>query len=116
MYNAQFYEKLAKGNIQAFDNYSLTYYTATYTAIARLSGLTDTMIIAAITEEVFQYLWENRHLFVQSKPVGALLFRTTLSFTLQYLSKIDDLDRINQLRQAISCNEPFLILNNFYNG
>jgi hypothetical protein len=112
MYNPHFYQKLAKGNFKVFKKYYTSFYPSTYIAIARLSDITDTTILVELTESVFLYLWDNRHLFVETDLIGALPFKTTLSVVLLSLKTINNWDRINHLRQIIHCNEPFLLLKN----
>jgi hypothetical protein len=66
MYNQHFCQELAKENTQAFGNYCNYFFSNTYIATARLSGITDEIILSALTEEIFNYLWRNTHLFAQT--------------------------------------------------
>ena len=85
----------------AFEHFIDLYCPSIYSAIARLTGLTDKKEIENLTVEVFIDLWKNSHeLFDEARP-PALVFKILLLHVFTYLKREGYEDRILLLQNTL---------------
>jgi len=88
-------------NIHVFEHFVDLYSSSVYSAIVKLTGLTDETELEAMTIEVFSDLWKNNEeLFDEMQP-PALLYRTVLQHIFIYLKRQGSEDHILQLKNLL---------------
>jgi hypothetical protein len=98
--------------IRMFEHFVDLYSPSVYSAIVKLTGLTDEGALETLTIDVFADLWKyNEDLFGELQP-PALLYRTLLHHIFLYLRKHGSEDQILQLQNLLlidpSHYAPFL--------
>ena len=85
----------------AFEHFVDLYCPSIYSAIARLTGLTDKKQIEDLTVNVFIDLWKNSHeLFDETRP-PALVYKILLLHVFTYLKKEGYEERIALLQNTL---------------
>jgi DNA-directed RNA polymerase specialized sigma24 family protein len=85
----------------AFEHFIDLYCPSIYSAIARLTGLTDKKEIENLTVSVFMDLWKNsQELFNETRP-PALVYKILLLHVFSYLKKEGYEDRIVMLQNTL---------------
>ena len=85
----------------AFEHFVDLYCPSIFSAIARLTGLTDKKEIEDLTVNVFIDLWKNSHeLFDETRP-PALVYKILLLHVFTYLKKEGYEDRITVLQNTL---------------
>jgi hypothetical protein len=85
----------------AFEHFIDLYCPSIFTAIGRLTGLTDKKEIETLTVDVFMDLWKNSHeLFDETRP-PALVYKILLLHVFTYLKKEGYEDRIAVLQNTL---------------
>ena len=87
--------------IYVFEHFVDLYSSSVYSAIVKLTGLTDETELESMTIEVFTDLWKNNEeLFDEMQP-PALLYRTVLQHIFIYLKRQGSEDHILQLQNLL---------------
>lgn len=85
----------------AFEHFVELYCPSIYTAIAKLTGLTDKKEIEDLTVNVFIDLWKNSNeLFDETRP-PALVYKILLLHVFSYLKKEGYEERITMLQNTL---------------
>ncbi|HEY4064945.1 MAG TPA: hypothetical protein VGM30_23740 [Puia sp.] len=92
---------LEPDKIRMFEHFVDLYSPSVYSAIVKLTGLTDEGELEKLTIEVFTDLWKNNEeLFDELQP-PALLYRTLLHHIFLYLKRHGSEDHILQLQNLL---------------
>lgn len=77
------------------------YYPSIYSAILRLTGLTDEKELETITVDVFDELWNNRDQLLHDTRPPAFIYRILVRHVFAYLRKLGFEDRIMALQNTL---------------
>ncbi|HLZ89885.1 MAG TPA: hypothetical protein VKQ52_21675 [Puia sp.] len=77
------------------------YYPSIYSAITKLTGLTDKKELEAITMEVFDELWKTREQVLNELRPPAFIYKILIRHVFAYLRKQGHEDRIMALQNFL---------------
>ena len=83
------------------------YYPSIYSAIAKLTGLTDEKELEVITVNVFDELWKNRDILLKEVRPPAFVYRILIRQVFSYLQKMGFEDRIMALQNTVLIDPNF---------
>jgi DNA-directed RNA polymerase specialized sigma24 family protein len=75
-----------------------------YSAVARLTGITDLKELEDITVNILVKLWESRREFIQSNSSGLFIFKILLRFVFCHLREQGNESRIEFLKDILPVN------------
>jgi hypothetical protein len=87
--------------IYVFEHFVDLYSSPVYSAIVKLTGLTDETELEAMTIQVFTDLWKNNEELFEELQPPALLYRTVLQHIFIYLKREGSEDHILQLKNLL---------------
>jgi DNA-directed RNA polymerase specialized sigma24 family protein len=91
--------------VETFEHFIDLYFASVYSAVSRLTGLTDQQAVEAITVEVFVNLWKNSDtLFSEVRP-PAFIYKIMLPHIFNYLKEHESENRA-QLLKGILLIDP----------
>jgi len=77
------------------------YYSRIYSAIARLTKLTDAAEIQTLTVITLHQLWTERRLLLKEKRPGIFIYKVLLQEVFRYLKKQGNTERIRTLCRVV---------------
>jgi hypothetical protein len=77
------------------------YYSRIYSAIARLTKLTNAAEIETLTVIILHQLWTDRRLLLKEERPGVFIYKALLQEVFRYLKKQGDTERIQILRRVV---------------
>jgi hypothetical protein len=80
------------------------YYSSIFSAIAKLSGLSDRQEVETLTEEVLADLWHHKEAFDAESRKGIFIYKTILYHVFAYLKRKGDEERISFLKKTLPIN------------
>jgi len=80
------------------------YYSSIFSAIAKLSGLSDRQEVETLTEEVLADLWHHKEAFDAESRKGIFIYKTILYHLFAYLKRKGDEERISFLKKTLPIN------------
>jgi DNA-directed RNA polymerase specialized sigma24 family protein len=80
------------------------YYSSVYSAIARLTRLSDRQELESLTEEVMADLWTRKNAFDAESRKGVFLYKTILYHVFAYLKRKGNEERIGFLQKILPIN------------
>ncbi|HEY6899362.1 MAG TPA: hypothetical protein VI233_01915 [Puia sp.] len=84
-----------------FEQFIDLYYPSIFSAITKLSGLSDEKELEILTVKIFVDLWQNSDdLFSQQRP-PAFIYKTLLRHVMEYLKKKGNDTQLDQLKKTI---------------
>jgi DNA-directed RNA polymerase specialized sigma24 family protein len=91
--------------VELFERFIDLYFASVYSAVSRLTGLTEQTAVEAITVEVFVNLWKNSGtLFSEVRP-PAFIYKIMLPHIFNYLNQNESETRA-QLLKGILLIDP----------
>jgi hypothetical protein len=94
---------LCDGNID-LKQFVSHYCGPIYSAITRLSGVSDQTLLENLTGNVLHCLWNNRVALSKEKSSGIFIFKILLQYVFSYLKNVGNEDRILFLRNCLHIN------------
>lgn len=86
---------------EVFEAFIDRYSSPVFSALARLTGISDEKELELLTVNVFVDLWNNsEELFKNIKPV-AFIYKVLIRHVFSYLKKHDRQDRIERLKNTL---------------
>ena len=83
------------------------YYPSIYSAISKLTGLTDEKELEVITVNVFDELWKNRNVLLKEVRPPAFVYRILIRHVFTYLQKMGCEDKIMALQNTVLIDPNF---------
>ena len=80
------------------------YYSSVFSAISRLTGLSDRQELETLTEEVLADLWHHKEAFDAESRKGIYIYKTILYHVFAYLKRKGDQERISFLQKTLPIN------------
>jgi hypothetical protein len=80
------------------------YHSSVFSAIAKLSGLSDRQEVETLTEEVLADLWYHKEAFDAESRKGIFIYKTILYHVFAYLKRKGDEERISFLKKNLPIN------------
>ena len=77
------------------------YHTKVYTAVARLSALSEEAEITLITENILSELWDNKKDLLTEQRSGTFIYKVLLIHVLIYLKDAGHENRIQDLQKIL---------------
>ena len=96
--------KLSKTQLILLKDFIDRYYSSVFSAISRLTGLSDRKELETLTEEVLADLWLHREAFDAESRKGIFIYRTILYHVFAYLKRKGDEERITFLQKTLLIN------------
>jgi DNA-directed RNA polymerase specialized sigma24 family protein len=91
--------------VDLFERFIDLYFASVYSAVSRLTGLTDQQALEAITVDIFVNLWKNSDtLFSEVRP-PAFIYKIMLPHIFSYLKEHESENRA-QLLKGILLIDP----------
>ena len=87
--------------LMLFGQFIDLYYPSIYSAISRLTGLTDEKQLEVITVNVFDELWKNRDILLKEVRPPAFIYRILIRQVFTHLQKLGFEDRIMALQNTV---------------
>lgn len=87
--------------VDLFERFIDLYFASVYSAVSRLTGLTDQQAVEAITLDVFVNLWKNSDtLFSEVRP-PAFIYKIMLPHIFNYLKEHESENRAQLLKDIL---------------
>jgi DNA-directed RNA polymerase specialized sigma24 family protein len=87
--------------VDLFERFIDLYFASVYSAVSRLTGLSDQQAVEAITVEVFVNLWKNSDtLFSEVRP-PAFIYKIMLPHIFNYLKEHESENRAELLKSIL---------------
>ncbi|GGA99324.1 hypothetical protein [Puia dinghuensis] len=86
------------------------YYPSIFSAISKLTGLTDEKELELITVNVFDELWKNRDILLKEVRPPAFVYRILIRQVFAHLQKLGYEDRIMALQNTVLIDPSFYAL------
>jgi DNA-directed RNA polymerase specialized sigma24 family protein len=84
--------------VELFERFIDLYFASVYSAVSRLTGLTDPQAVEAITVDIFVNLWKNSDtLFSEVRP-PAFIYKIMLPHIFNYLQEHESENRAQVLK------------------
>ena len=80
------------------------YYSSVFSAISRLTQLSDRKELEILTEEVLADLWLHKEAFDAESRKGIFIYKTILYHVFAYLKRKGDEERITFLQKTLLIN------------
>jgi len=80
------------------------YYSSVFSAISRLTRLSDRQELETLTEEVLSDLWHHKEAFDAESRKGTYIYKTILYHVFAFLNKQGDKERISFLQKTLPIN------------
>ena len=80
------------------------YYSSVFSAISRLTHLSDRQELEILTEEVLTDLWQHKEAFDAESRKGVFIYKTLLYHVFAYLKRKGDEERISFLKKTLPIN------------
>lgn len=94
-------DTLRTDRAKLFEEFIDLYYPSIFSAISKLSGLSDEKELEILTVKIFVDLWQNSdELFAQQRP-PAFIYKTLLRHVIDHLKKRGDEALLEQLQKTI---------------
>ena len=87
--------------VELFERFIDLYFASVYSAVSRLTGLTDQQAVEAITVDIFVNLWKNSDtLFSEVRP-PAFIYKIMLPHIFNYLKEHEAGNRAQLLKSIL---------------
>jgi DNA-directed RNA polymerase specialized sigma24 family protein len=87
--------------VELFERFIDLYFASVYSAVSRLTGLTDQQAVEAITVDIFVNLWKNSDtLFSEVRP-PAFIYKIMLPHIFNYLQEHESESRAQLLKDIL---------------
>ena len=84
-----------------FEQFIDLYYPSIFSAITKLTGLSDEKELEIVTVKIFVDLWQNSdELFAEARP-PAFVYKVLIRHVFDYLKKKGDDEHLQQLKKTI---------------
>ena len=80
------------------------HYSSVFSAISRLTRLSDRQELETLTEEVLADLWLHKEAFDAESRKGIFIYKTLLYHVFAYLKRKGDQERISFLQKTLPIN------------
>lgn len=108
-YKEEFKETVTAQKIDSFDHFAEVYCPSIFSALSRLTGLSDEDELENLTVNVLVDLWEKKEEFYHALFPGAFLYRMLLEQVFLHLEKQGNTDRISILRDILPIDPGFYL-------
>ena len=96
--------KLYKTQLILLKDFIDHYYSSVFSAISRLTRLSDRQELETLTEEVLADIWLHKEAFDAESRKGIYIYKTILYHVFAYLKRKGDQERISFLQKTLPIN------------